>query len=142
MSGQEPGKEQEPETIISQTESPDSEKEKDEKNHNLNQNQQKWRPKSGAKGKLVRSLAVCEESSPNAFDDDFPDNQELTHLHEFNFSSLQEGDKHLKNDCEKGKDRSKDKAFEKTKARIHLKVHFFITICMLESAPVPNFDGW
>ncbi|OCT76130.1 hypothetical protein XELAEV_18031318mg, partial [Xenopus laevis] len=47
------------------------ESEKDEKI----QNQHNRRPKSGAKGKLVRSMAVCEESSPNEFEDNFPENQ-------------------------------------------------------------------
>ncbi|KAE8597383.1 hypothetical protein XENTR_v10016445 [Xenopus tropicalis] len=65
---EEPGKEsQTTPGIINQTE--------DEKKQSINQNQHNRRPKSGAKGKLVRSLAVCEEPSPNVFEDDFPGNQ-------------------------------------------------------------------
>ncbi|OCT74356.1 hypothetical protein XELAEV_18033326mg [Xenopus laevis] len=55
-----------------QTSTKTNQAEKDEKI----QNQHNMRPKSGAKGKLVRSLAVCEEPSSNVFDDNFPENQE------------------------------------------------------------------
>ncbi|MEE6507448.1 hypothetical protein FKM82_023153 [Ascaphus truei] len=88
---EEPGREQEPETspttpeksIINQTESLESDKKKDEKlcdanteiqKRSLNQNQQKKRSKS-AKGKLMRSLAVCEEPTPRAFGKDYQENQ-------------------------------------------------------------------
>ncbi|XP_053570474.1 cAMP-regulated phosphoprotein 21-like isoform X1 [Bombina bombina] len=119
---EEPGKEQDPETsptipeksIINQTET-DERREEIQKRNLI---QQKKRSKSGAKGKLVRSLAVCEDTSPRGFGDDYPDNQECIHLHLSSPSDLQE-DINLKDDSEKDKDRSKDreKTFEKTKAR-------------------------
>uniref|UniRef100_A0A8C3T4L5 cAMP-regulated phosphoprotein 21 n=1 Tax=Chelydra serpentina TaxID=8475 RepID=A0A8C3T4L5_CHESE len=69
--------------IINKTESLEAE-EKEEKlsdaktdlqKRGVNQNQQKKRSKSGAKGKLVRSLAVCEESSPRLGAESLHDNQ-------------------------------------------------------------------
>ncbi|KAM4688605.1 cAMP-regulated phosphoprotein 21 isoform 2-T3 [Discoglossus pictus] len=132
---EEPGREQDPETspttpeksIINQTESLETEKERDERLCDAKTEfqkrsliQQKKRSKSGAKGKLVRSLAVCEEPSPRAFGEDYPDNQEFIHLQLSSSSNLQE-DKSIKDDNEKDKekDRNKDKekVFEKTKAR-------------------------
>ncbi|MEE6507447.1 hypothetical protein FKM82_023153 [Ascaphus truei] len=130
---EEPGREQEPETspttpeksIINQTESLESDKKKDEKlcdanteiqKRSLNQNQQKKRSKS-AKGKLMRSLAVCEEPTPRAFGKDYQENQEFIHLQLSSSSNLQEEDTKCKDDSEMDieKERSKDK--EKTKAR-------------------------
>ncbi|KAM6209954.1 cAMP-regulated phosphoprotein 21 isoform 2-T6 [Sarcoramphus papa] len=85
-----------------------------------NQNQQKKRSKSGAKGKLVRSLAVCEESSPRPGAENLHDNQESIQLQLSSFPSLQEEDKSSKDDSEKEKekDKNKDKNSEKTKIRM------------------------
>ncbi|KFO07750.1 cAMP-regulated phosphoprotein 21, partial [Balearica regulorum gibbericeps] len=87
-----------------------------------NQNQQKKRSKSGAKGKLVRSLAVCEESSPRPGAENIHDNQESIQLQLSSFPSLQEEDKSSKDDSEKEKEKDKnkdkDKNSEKTKIRM------------------------
>ncbi|KAM9575215.1 cAMP-regulated phosphoprotein 21 isoform 3-T3 [Guaruba guarouba] len=87
-----------------------------------NQNQQKKRSKSGAKGKLVRSLAVCEESSPRPAAENLHDNQESIQLHLSSFPSLQEDDKSSKDESEKEKEKErnkeKDKNSEKTKIRM------------------------
>ncbi|KAM6422528.1 cAMP-regulated phosphoprotein 21 isoform 4-T6 [Rhynochetos jubatus] len=85
-----------------------------------NQNQQKKRSKSGAKGKLVRSLAVCEESSPRPSAESLHDNQESIQLQLSSFPSLQEDDKSSKDDSEKEKekDKNKDKNSEKNKIRM------------------------
>ncbi|XP_027531519.1 cAMP-regulated phosphoprotein 21 isoform X3 [Neopelma chrysocephalum] len=83
-------------------------------------NQQKKRSKSGAKGKLVRSLAVCEESSPRQGAENLHDNQESIQLQLSTFPSLQEEDKYNKDDSEKEKekDKNKDKNSEKNKIRM------------------------
>ncbi|NXC08174.1 ARP21 protein, partial [Orthonyx spaldingii] len=83
-------------------------------------NQQKKRSKSGAKGKLVRSLAVCEESSPRPGAENLHDNQESIQLQLSSFPSLQEEDKSSKDDSEKEKekDKNKDKNNEKSKIRM------------------------
>ncbi|XP_016160723.1 PREDICTED: cAMP-regulated phosphoprotein 21 isoform X12 [Ficedula albicollis] len=83
-------------------------------------NQQKKRSKSGAKGKLVRSLAVCEESSPRPGAENLHDNQESIQLQLSSFPSLQEEDKSSKDDSEKEKekDKNKDKNSEKSKIRM------------------------
>ncbi|NXN05945.1 ARP21 protein, partial [Sylvia borin] len=83
-------------------------------------NQQKKRSKSGAKGKLVRSLAVCEESSPRPGAENLHDNQESIQLQLSSFPSLQEEDKSSKDDSEKEKekDKNKDKNSEKSKMRM------------------------
>ncbi|NXO91373.1 ARP21 protein, partial [Certhia brachydactyla] len=83
-------------------------------------NQQKKRSKSGAKGKLVRSLAVCEESSPRPGAENLHDNQESVQLQLSSFPSLQEEDKSSKDDSEKEKekDKNKDKNNEKSKIRM------------------------
>ncbi|KAF4792242.1 cAMP-regulated phosphoprotein 21 [Turdus rufiventris] len=83
-------------------------------------NQQKKRSKSGAKGKLVRSLAVCEESSPRPGAENLHDNQESIQLQLSSFPSLQEEDKSSKDDFEKEKekDKNKDKNSEKSKIRM------------------------
>ncbi|NXG23119.1 ARP21 protein, partial [Grallaria varia] len=85
-----------------------------------NQNQQKKRSKSGAKGKLVRSLAVCEETSPRPGAENLHDNQESIQLQLSSFPSLQEEDKSSKDDSEKEKekDKNKDKNSEKNKIRM------------------------
>ncbi|NXO09795.1 ARP21 protein, partial [Oriolus oriolus] len=83
-------------------------------------NQQKKRSKAGAKGKLVRSLAVCEESSPRPGAENLHDNQESIQLQLSSFPSLQEEDKSSKDDSEKEKekDKNKDKNSEKSKIRM------------------------
>ncbi|XP_054046855.1 cAMP-regulated phosphoprotein 21 isoform X4 [Rissa tridactyla] len=93
---------------------------KPKKKRGANQNQQKKRSKSGAKGKLVRSLAVCEESSPRPGAENIHDNQESIQLQLSSFPSLQEEDKSSKDDSEKEKekDKNKDKNSEKTKIRM------------------------
>ncbi|NWH77080.1 ARP21 protein, partial [Piaya cayana] len=75
---------------------------------------------SGTKGKLVRSLAVCEESSPRPGAENLHDNQESIQLQLSSFPSLQEDDKSSKDDSEKEKekDKNKDKNSEKTKIRM------------------------
>ncbi|NXP17474.1 ARP21 protein, partial [Scytalopus superciliaris] len=75
---------------------------------------------SGAKGKLVRSLAVCEESSPRPGAENLHDNQESIQLQLSSFPSLQEEDKSSKDDSEKEKekDKNKDKNSEKNKIRM------------------------
>ncbi|NWW70601.1 ARP21 protein, partial [Climacteris rufus] len=75
---------------------------------------------SGAKGKLVRSLAVCEESSPRPGAENLHDNQESIQLQLSSFPSLQEEDKSNKDDSEKEKekDKNKDKNSEKSKIRM------------------------
>ncbi|KAF1402844.1 cAMP-regulated phosphoprotein 21, partial [Spheniscus humboldti] len=76
---------------------------------------------SGAKGKLVRSLAVCEESSPRPGAENIHDNQqESIQLQLSSFPSLQEEDKSSKDDSEKEKekDKNKDKNSEKNKIRM------------------------
>ncbi|XP_064362566.1 cAMP-regulated phosphoprotein 21 isoform X2 [Dromaius novaehollandiae] len=90
------------------------------KKRGANQNQQKKRSKSGAKGKLVRSLAVCEESSPRPGAEGLHDNQESIQLQLSSFPSLQEEDKSSKDDSEKEKekDKNKDKNSEKNKIRM------------------------
>ncbi|KAL9868857.1 cAMP-regulated phosphoprotein 21 isoform 5-T5 [Geothlypis trichas] len=81
---------------------------------------QKKRSKSGAKGKLVRSLAVCEESTPRQGAENLHDNQESIQLQLSSFPSLQEEDKSSKDDSEKEKekDKNKDKNSEKSKIRM------------------------
>ncbi|NXP90730.1 ARP21 protein, partial [Passerina amoena] len=75
---------------------------------------------SGAKGKLVRSLAVCEESAPRPGAENLHDNQESIQLQLSSFPSLQEEDKSSKDDSEKEKekDKNKDKNSEKSKIRM------------------------
>ncbi|XP_037702957.1 cAMP-regulated phosphoprotein 21 isoform X10 [Choloepus didactylus] len=84
------------------------------------QNQERRKSKSGAgKGKLTRSLAVCEESSARPGGETLQD-QESIHLQLSSFPSLQEDDKSRKDDSEreKEKDKNKDKTSEKPKIRM------------------------
>ncbi|KAI4554011.1 hypothetical protein MJT46_016191 [Ovis ammon polii x Ovis aries] len=84
------------------------------------QNQERRKSKSGAgKGKLTRSLAVCEESSARPGGESLQD-QESIHLQLSSFPSLQEEDKSRKDDPEreKEKDKNKDKTSEKPKIRM------------------------
>ncbi|NWX84039.1 ARP21 protein, partial [Nothoprocta ornata] len=80
----------------------------------------KTESQSGAKGKLVRSLAVCEESAPRPGAEVVHDNQESIQLQLSSFPSLQEEDKSSKDDSEKEKekDKNKDKNSEKNKIRM------------------------
>ncbi|XP_062986116.1 cAMP-regulated phosphoprotein 21 isoform X3 [Elgaria multicarinata webbii] len=93
---------------------------KSDQKRGANQNQQKKRSKSGGKGKLVRSLAVCEESCPRLETDN--DNQESIQLQLSTFPSLQEEDKSSKDDSEKEKEKDKnkekDRNSEKSKIRM------------------------
>ncbi|KAM6134532.1 cAMP-regulated phosphoprotein 21 isoform 2-T2 [Pterocles gutturalis] len=87
-----------------------------------NQNQQKKRSKSGAKGKLVRSLAVCEESSPRPGVENLHDNQESIQLQLSSFPSLQEEDKSNKHDSEKEKEKDKNKEKDKTSEKNKIRM--------------------
>ncbi|XP_078544415.1 cAMP-regulated phosphoprotein 21 isoform X1 [Lissotriton helveticus] len=88
----------------------------------VNQGQQKKRAKSGAKGKLVRSLAVCEESYPRAFGEGYPENeQDSIHLQLSTTPSLQEDDKCIKDDSEKEKEKEKNKEKDKSCEKIKLR---------------------
>ncbi|NXP11486.1 ARP21 protein, partial [Thinocorus orbignyianus] len=87
-----------------------------------NQNQQKKRSKSGAKGKLVRSLAVCEESSPRPGVENIHDNQESIQLQLSSFPSLQEEDKPCKDDSEKEKEKEKSKEKEKNSEKTKIRM--------------------
>ncbi|MBN3300787.1 ARP21 protein, partial [Amia calva] len=93
----------------------------------VNQGQQKKRPKSGAKGKLVRSLAVCDESSLPVTTDGAEDNQGSIQLQITNLPSFQEDSKpskdELDKDREKDKNKEKDKSNEKPKIRMLSKDH-------------------
>uniref|UniRef100_W5MBD9 cAMP regulated phosphoprotein 21 n=1 Tax=Lepisosteus oculatus TaxID=7918 RepID=W5MBD9_LEPOC len=91
------------------------------------QGQQKKRPKSGAKGKLVRSLAVCDESSLPIITDGAEDNQGSIQLQITSLPSFQEDSKPCKDeldrDREKDKNKEKDKSNEKPKTRMLSKDH-------------------
>ncbi|XP_062478033.1 cAMP-regulated phosphoprotein 21 isoform X12 [Pezoporus occidentalis] len=87
-----------------------------------NQNQQKKRSKSGAKGKLVRSLAVCEESSPRPAAENLHDNQESIQLHLSSFPSLQEEDKSSKDESEKEKEKERNKDKDKNSEKIKIRM--------------------
>ncbi|ELK17964.1 cAMP-regulated phosphoprotein 21 [Pteropus alecto] len=81
--------------------------------------EEKLELQSGAgKGKLTRSLAVCEESSRPGGEN--LQDQESIHLQLSSFPSLQEDDKSRKDDSEreKEKDKNKDKSSEKPKIRM------------------------
>ncbi|XP_074201403.1 cAMP-regulated phosphoprotein 21 isoform X5 [Camelus bactrianus] len=82
--------------------------------------EEKLELQSGAgKGKLTRSLAVCEESSARPGGENLQD-QDSIHLQLSSFPSLQEDDKSRKDDSEreKEKDKHKDKTSEKPKIRM------------------------
>lgn len=106
--------------ILNTTESSEADdKDENGQKRGANQNQQKKRSKPG-KGKLVRSLAVCEESSPRFETEN--DNQEPILLQLSSFPSLQEEDKSSKDDNEKEKEKDKnkekDRNSEKSKIRM------------------------
>ncbi|NP_001372425.1 cAMP-regulated phosphoprotein 21 isoform 13 [Homo sapiens] len=114
---EEGGTEQEtatPENGIVKSESLDEEEKLELQRRLEAQNQERRKSKSGAgKGKLTRSLAVCEESSARPGGESLQD--QLS-----SFSSLQEEDKSRKDDSEreKEKDKNKDKTSEKPKIRM------------------------
>ncbi|XP_075405046.1 cAMP-regulated phosphoprotein 21 isoform X14 [Tenrec ecaudatus] len=116
------GTEQEPATPengIVKSESLDEEEKQELQRRLAAQNQERRKSKSGAgKGKLTRSLAVCEESARPGGDS--LQDQESIHLQLSSFPSLQEDDKSRKDDSEKekDKDKNKDKTSEKPKIRM------------------------
>ncbi|XP_035967308.1 cAMP-regulated phosphoprotein 21 isoform X12 [Halichoerus grypus] len=120
---EEGGTEQEsatPENGIVKSESLDEEEKLELQRRLAAQNQERRKSKSGAgKGKLTRSLAVCEESSARPGGESLQD-QESIHLQLSSFPSLQEDDKSRKDDSEreKEKDKNKDKTSEKPKIRM------------------------
>ncbi|KAM7063550.1 cAMP-regulated phosphoprotein 21 isoform 2-T9 [Molossus nigricans] len=120
---EEAGAEQEtttPENGIVKSESLDEEEKLELQRRLAAQNQERRKSKSGAgKGKLTRSLAVCEESSARPGGESLQD-QESIHLQLSSFPSLQEDDKSRKDDSErdKEKDKNKDKTSEKPKIRM------------------------
>ncbi|KAF6098556.1 cAMP regulated phosphoprotein 21 [Phyllostomus discolor] len=120
---EEGGAEQEgatPENGIVKSESLDEEEKLELQRRLAAQNQERRKSKSGAgKGKLTRSLAVCEESSARPGGENLQD-QESIHLQLSSFPSLQEDDKSRKDDTEreKEKDKNKDKSSEKPKIRM------------------------
>ncbi|XP_068837667.1 cAMP-regulated phosphoprotein 21 isoform X12 [Capricornis sumatraensis] len=114
---EEGGPEQEtatPENGVIKSESLDEEEKLELQRRLAAQNQERRKSKSGAgKGKLTRSLAVCEESSARPGGESLQD--QLS-----SFPSLQEEDKSRKDDPEreKEKDKNKDKTSEKPKIRM------------------------
>ncbi|KAJ1069022.1 hypothetical protein K5549_000333 [Capra hircus] len=120
---EEGGPEQEtatPENGVIKSESLDEEEKLELQRRLAAQNQERRKSKSGAgKGKLTRSLAVCEESSARPGGESLQD-QESIHLQLSSFPSLQEEDKSRKDDPEreKEKDKNKDKTSEKPKIRM------------------------
>ncbi|XP_047597301.1 cAMP-regulated phosphoprotein 21 isoform X12 [Lutra lutra] len=119
---EEGGTEQEsatPENGIVKSESLDEEEKLELQRRLAAQNQERRKSKSGAgKGKLTRSLAVCEESARPGGES--LQDQESIHLQLSSFPSLQEDDKSRKDDSEreKEKDKNKDKTSEKPKIRM------------------------
>ncbi|XP_046955112.1 cAMP-regulated phosphoprotein 21 isoform X6 [Lynx rufus] len=109
-----------PENGIVKSESLDEEEKLELQRRLAAQNQERRKSKSGAgKGKLTRSLAVCEESSARPGGESLQD-QESIHLQLSSFPSLREDDKSRKDDSEreKEKDKNKDKTSEKPKIRM------------------------
>ncbi|XP_050996747.1 cAMP-regulated phosphoprotein 21 isoform X4 [Acomys russatus] len=109
-----------PENGILKSESLDEEEKLELQRRLAAQNQERRKSKSGAgKGKLTRSLAVCEESSARPGGESHP-GQESIHLQLSSFPSLQEGDKSRKDDSEreKEKEKNRDKPSEKPKIRM------------------------
>uniref|UniRef100_UPI00398ED079 cAMP-regulated phosphoprotein 21-like isoform X6 n=1 Tax=Pristiophorus japonicus TaxID=55135 RepID=UPI00398ED079 len=123
-----------PETCIIRTESlelEEKEKEKEDKANDtkadhqkrtVNQGQQRKRAKSGAKGKLVRSLAVCEESNLPLPTEATPENQDSIQLQLTNSPSFQDDDKTNKEELEKEKDKDKNREKEKTSEKPKIRM--------------------
>ncbi|XP_074055421.1 cAMP-regulated phosphoprotein 21 isoform X4 [Macrotis lagotis] len=112
-----PGAEQEartPENGIIQSDSLDEEEKLELQRRLAAQNQERRKSKSGAgKGKLTRSLAVCEESSSRPGPEGLQD-QESVHLQLSSLPSLQEDEKLSKEDSEREREKEKHKEREKT----------------------------
>ncbi|XP_017451246.1 cAMP-regulated phosphoprotein 21 isoform X9 [Rattus norvegicus] len=109
-----------PENGILKSESLDEEEKLELQRRLAAQNQERRKSKSGAgKGKLTRSLAVCEESSARPGGESHQD-QESIHLQLSSFPSLQEEDKSRKDDSEreKEKDKNREKLSERPKIRM------------------------
>ncbi|XP_031807301.1 cAMP-regulated phosphoprotein 21 isoform X9 [Sarcophilus harrisii] len=121
QSAEAPGAEQEartPENGIIQSDSLDEEEKLELQRRLAAQNQERRKSKSGAgKGKLTRSLAVCEESSSRPGAEGLQD-QEAVHLQLSRLPSLQEDEKPRKEDSEREKEKPKEKAWEKSKVRM------------------------
>ncbi|XP_053118061.1 cAMP-regulated phosphoprotein 21 isoform X7 [Hemicordylus capensis] len=125
------------ENCINKNESSEAdEKEENGQKRGANQNQQKKRYKSGGKGKLVRSLAVCEESSPRFESEN--DNQESIQLQLSSFPSLQEEDKSSKDDSEKEKEKDKNK--EKDRNSEKPKIRMLSKDCSQEYTDSTGID--
>ncbi|XP_072455337.1 cAMP-regulated phosphoprotein 21 isoform X6 [Notamacropus eugenii] len=111
-----PGAEQEartPENGIIQSDSLDEEEKLELQRRLAAQNQERRKSKSGAgKGKLTRSLAVCEESSSRQGTEGLQD-QESVHLQLSRLPSLQEDERPSKEDSERDRDKEKPKEREK-----------------------------
>ncbi|XP_045153584.1 cAMP-regulated phosphoprotein 21 isoform X5 [Echinops telfairi] len=108
-----------PENGVVKSDSLDEEEKQELQRRLAAQNQERRKSKSGAgKGKLTRSLAVCEESARPGGDS--LQDQEPIHLQLSSFPSLQEDDKSRKDgsEKEKDKDKNKDKTSEKPKIRM------------------------
>ncbi|XP_029398814.1 cAMP-regulated phosphoprotein 21 isoform X13 [Mus pahari] len=109
-----------PENGILKSESLDEEEKLELQRRLAAQNQERRKSKSGAgKGKLTRSLAVCEESTARSGGESHQD-QESIHLQLSSFPSLQEEDKSRKDDSEreKEKDKNREKLSERPKIRM------------------------
>ncbi|XP_028642930.1 cAMP-regulated phosphoprotein 21 isoform X10 [Grammomys surdaster] len=108
-----------PENGILKSESLDEEEKLELQRRLAAQNQERRKSKSGAgKGKLTRSLAVCEESARPGGESH--QDQESIHLQLSSFPSLQEEDKSRKDDSEreKEKDKNREKLSERPKIRM------------------------
>ncbi|XP_038665788.1 cAMP-regulated phosphoprotein 21-like isoform X4 [Scyliorhinus canicula] len=137
-----------PETCIIRTESlEEKEKEKDDKanetkadhqKRTVNQGQQRKRAKSGTKGKLVRSLAVCEESNLPLPTELTPEDQDSIQLQLTSSPSFQDDDKTNKEDLEKEKD--KDKNREKEKSSEKPKIRMLSKDCSQEYTDSTGID--
>uniref|UniRef100_UPI00398E9EAD cAMP-regulated phosphoprotein 21-like isoform X5 n=1 Tax=Pristiophorus japonicus TaxID=55135 RepID=UPI00398E9EAD len=109
-----------PETCIIRTESlelEEKEKEKEDKANDTKADHQ-----SGAKGKLVRSLAVCEESNLPLPTEATPENQDSIQLQLTNSPSFQDDDKTNKEELEKEKDKDKNREKEKTSEKPKIRM--------------------
>ncbi|XP_067887067.1 cAMP-regulated phosphoprotein 21-like [Heterodontus francisci] len=123
-----------PETCIIKTESLEvEEKEKgkedkandtktDHQKRTTNQGQQRKRAKSGAKGKLVRSLAVCEESNLPLPTQAAPEDQDSIQLQLTSSPGFQDDDKTNKEELEKEKDKDKNREKEKTSEKPKIRM--------------------
>ncbi|XP_048385495.1 cAMP-regulated phosphoprotein 21-like isoform X6 [Stegostoma tigrinum] len=123
-----------PETCIIRTASSEveeKEKDKDDKANDTkadhqkrtgNQGQPRKRAKSGAKGKLVRSLAVCEESNLPLPTEATPEDQDSIQLQLTSSPSFQDDDKTNKEELEREKDKDKNREKEKTSEKPKIRM--------------------